>query len=149
MGYCGRLTKSAHFIPIQVTYNAKKLAKIYLKEIVRLHGVLISIISYWGTQFTSTFWKKLHEELGTRLDLSTAFHPQIDGQSERMIQVLKDMLRACVMDFGGYFDQFSPLAKFTYNKNYHLSINMVLVEALYGRRCRSPIGWFDAFEVRP
>ena len=71
-----RLTKSAHFIPVKVTYNAEKLAKIYISEIVRLHGVPLSIISDRGTQFTSKFWKTLHAELGTRLDLSTAFHPQ-------------------------------------------------------------------------
>ena len=77
-----RLTKSAHFIPVKVTYNAEKLAKLYISEVVRLHGVPLSIISDRGTQFTSKFWKTLHAELGTRLDLSTAFHPQTDGQSE-------------------------------------------------------------------
>ena len=80
-----RLTKSAQFILVKVTYNAEKLAKIYISEIVRLHGVPLSIISDIGTQFTSMFWKTLHAELGTRLDLSTAFHPQTDGQSERTI----------------------------------------------------------------
>ena len=84
-----RLTKSAHFIPVKVTYNIEKLAKIYISEIVRLHGVPLSIISDRGTQFTCIFWKTLHAELGTRLDLSTAFHHQTDGQSERTIQVLK------------------------------------------------------------
>ena len=97
-----RLTKSAHFIPVKVTYNAEKLAKLYISEIVRLHGVPLSIISGRGTQFTSKFWKTLHAELGIRLDLSTAFHPQTDGQSERVIQVLKDMLRACVIEFCGH-----------------------------------------------
>ena len=144
-----RLTKSAHFIPVKVTYNAEKLAKIYVSEIVWLHGVPLSIISDRGTQFTSMFWKTLHAELGTRLDLSTAFHPQTDGQSERTIQVLEDMLRACVIEFGGHWDSFLPLAEFSYNNSYHSSIDMAPFEALYGRRCRSPIGWFDAFEVRP
>ena len=95
-----RLIKSAHFIPVKVTCNAEKLAKLYISEIVRLHGVPLSIISDRGTQFTSMFWKTLHVELGTRLDLSTVFHPQTNGQSERMIQVLEDMLRACVIEFG-------------------------------------------------
>ena len=85
-----------------MTYNAEKLAKLYISEIVRLHGVPLSIISDRGTQFTSKFWKILHAELGTRLDLSTAFHPQTDGQSERTIQVFEDMLRACVIQFGGH-----------------------------------------------
>ena len=70
-----RLTKSAHFIPVKVTYNVEKLAKLCISEVVRLHGVPLSIISDRGTQFTSIFWKTLHAELGTRLDLSTAFHP--------------------------------------------------------------------------
>ena len=91
----------------------------------------------------------MQKELGTRVDLSTTFHPQTDGQSERTIQVLEDMLRACVIDFGGQWDQFLPLAEFAYNNSYHSSIEMAPFEALYGRRCRSPIGWFDAFEVRP
>ena len=94
-----RLTKSAHFIPVKMTYNAEKLARLYISEIVRLHGVTHSIISDRGTQLTYKFWRTLHSELGTRLDLSTAFNPQIDGQSERTIQVLEDMLRACVIEF--------------------------------------------------
>ena len=81
----------------------------------------------------------MHAELGTRLDLSTAFHPQTDGQSERTIQVLEDMLRACVIEFGGHWDDL-PLAEFSYNNSYHSSIDMAPFEALYGRRCRSPIG---------
>ena len=84
-----RLAKSSHFIPVKVTYNAEKLDRLYISEIVRLHGVPLSIISYRGTQFTSMFWRSLHAEIGTRLDLSTAFHPQTDGQSERTIQVLE------------------------------------------------------------
>ena len=83
------------------------------------------------------------------MDLSTAFHPQTEGKSERTIRVLEDMLRACVIEFGGNWDNFLPLAEFSYNNSYHTSIDMAPFEALYGRRCRSPIGWFDAFEVRP
>ena len=106
------LNNSSHFIPVKVTYNAEKLDKIYISKIVRLHGVPLSIISDRGTQFTSMFWKTLHAELGTGLDLSTAFHPQTDGQSERTIQVLEDMLRACVIEFGGQWDRFLPLEEF-------------------------------------
>ncbi|XP_069154563.1 uncharacterized protein [Solanum lycopersicum] len=125
-----QLTKSAHIVPVQTTYNSERLAKIYIREIVRLHGVPISIISDRGTQFTSHFWRCMQKELGTRVDLNTAFHPQTDGQSERTIQVLEDMLRACVIDFGGHWDQFLPLAEFTYNNNYHSSIEMAPFEAL-------------------
>ena len=102
-----------------MTYNAEKLARLYISEIVRLHGVPLSIISDRGTQFTSMFWKTFHVELGTRLDLNTAFHPQTDGQSERTIQVLEDMLLACVIEFGGHWDNFLPLAEFSYNNSYH------------------------------
>ncbi|XP_060190769.1 uncharacterized protein LOC132620065 [Lycium barbarum] len=84
-----------------------------------------------------------------RLDLSTAFHPQNDRQSEGTIQVLQHMIRACVIDFGGNWDLLLPLAEFAYNNSYKSSIDMASFEALYGRRCRSPIGWFYVFEVRP
>ena len=136
-----RLTKSGHFIPVKVTYNVEKLAKLYISEIVRLHGVPLSIISDRGMQFTSKFWRSLHAELGSRYDLSIAFNPQTYVQSERTIQVLEDMLRACVIEFGGHWDKFLPLAEFSYNNSYHSSIDMAPFEALYGRRCRSPIGW--------
>ena len=89
-----RLTKSAHFLPVRTNYSLDKLAEIYIDEIVRLHGVPISIISDRDPRFTSRFWKKLHEFLGTKLNFSTAFHPQTDGQSERVTQVLEDMLRS-------------------------------------------------------
>ena len=96
-----RLTKTAHFLPIKNTYSTDRLARLYVSQIVCLHGVLVSIVSDRGSTFTSVFWQELHKALGTRLDFSTAFHPQTDGQSERTIQTLEDMLRMCVMDFGG------------------------------------------------
>ncbi|KAG8500940.1 hypothetical protein CXB51_002866 [Gossypium anomalum] len=96
-----RLTKSAHFIPVRTDYSLQKLAKLYVAGIVRLHGVPVSIISDRDPRFTSRFWRKLQEALGTRVDFSTAFHPQTDGQSERVIQVLEDMLRGCIIDFHG------------------------------------------------
>lgn len=94
------------------------------------------------------FWRAFQEALGTRLDLSTAFHPQTDGQSERTIQILEDMLRACVLDFGGSWDKHLPLIEFAYNNSYQASIQMAPFEALYGRRCRSPIGWFELCEAK-
>ncbi|WMV19197.1 hypothetical protein MTR67_012582 [Solanum verrucosum] len=124
-----RLTRLAHFILIRIYYNAEQLAKVYVKEIVRLHGVPFSIISDRGTQSTSKFWRKLHDELGTQLTFSTTFHPQMDGQSERTIQVLKDMLRACVIDFGGHWNKFLPLCEFSYNNSYHSSIDIAPFEA--------------------
>jgi len=99
-----RLTKLAHFLPAKTTYSVAQYARLYIREIVRLHGVPASIISDRGPQFTSRFWRKLQEALGTQLNFSTAFHPQKDGQSERTIQTLEDMLRMSVLDFGGQWD---------------------------------------------
>ncbi|KAE8667313.1 Kinesin-3 [Hibiscus syriacus] len=117
-----RLTKSAHFIPIRINYSLGKLAKLYIYEIVRLHGVPLSIISDLDLRFTSRFWKALHEALGTRLNFSTSFHPQTDGQSERVIQVLEDMLRGYVIDFRSSWEDFLPLAEFAYNNSYQANL---------------------------
>ncbi|KAA3460517.1 reverse transcriptase [Gossypium australe] len=121
-----RLTKSAHFVPVRMDYSLQKLAKLYVAEIVRLHGVPVSIISDRDPRFTSRFWKALHQALGTRLDFSTAFHPQSDGQSERVIQILEDMLRGCVLEFRGSWEEFLPLAEFAYNNSYQASERQVL-----------------------
>jgi len=96
-----RLTKSAHFLPLRTTYNAEQLAELYIKEIVRLHNVPISIVSNRDTKFASQFWYGFQTAMGTELNLSTAFHPQTNGQSERTIQTLEDMLRACALDYTG------------------------------------------------
>ncbi|GJR66266.1 putative reverse transcriptase domain-containing protein [Tanacetum coccineum] len=95
-----RLTKSAHFIPTRETDNMETLTRLYIKEIVSRHGVPISIISDRDSHFTSRSWQSLQSALGTQLDMSTTYHPETDGQSERTIQTLEDMLRACVIDFG-------------------------------------------------
>ncbi|GJW99293.1 putative reverse transcriptase domain-containing protein [Tanacetum coccineum] len=113
-----RLTKSAHFLAIREDYSTEKLAKIYIDEIVARHGVPVSIISDRDGRFTSRCWQTVQKALGTRLDMSSAYHPQMDSQSERTIQTLEDMLRACVIDFG----------------------------ALYGRKCRSPVLWAEIGE---
>ncbi|KAA3470587.1 DNA/RNA polymerases superfamily protein [Gossypium australe] len=143
-----RLTKSAHFILVRTDYSLQKLAKLYVTKIVRLHGVLVSIISNRDPRFTSRFWRVLHEALGTRLDFSTAFHPQTDGQSERVIQILEDMLISCVIDFKGSWEDYFSLAEFTYNNSYQSSIQMALYEALYGSRCRTPTCWIELGERR-
>ncbi|GKB33878.1 reverse transcriptase domain-containing protein [Tanacetum coccineum] len=141
-----RLTKSAHFLAIREDYSTEKLAKIYIDEIVARHGVPVSIISDRDGRFTSRCWQTVQKALGTRLDMSTAYHPQTDGQSERTIQTLEDMLRACVIDFGGSWDVHLPLAEFSYNNSYHSSIRCAPFEALYGRKCRSPILWAEIGE---
>src|ERR671933_1334648 len=142
-----RLTKSARFIAIRETDPAEKLAQIYVNEVVARNGVPLSIISDRDGRFTSRFWKSLQECLGTNLDMSTAYHPQTDGQSKRTIQTLEDMLRACVIDFGKGWDKHLHLAEFSYNNSYHASIKAAPFEALYGRKCRSPLCW-DELEDR-
>ena len=141
-----RLTKSAHFLPVRVDYSLNKLAEIYIDEIVRLHGTPVSIVSDRDPRFTSRFWPSLQEALGTKVKFSTSFHPQTDGQSERTIQTLEDMLRACVMEFKGSWDQHLSLMEFAYNNSYHASLGMAPYEALYGRKCRTPICWDEAGE---
>ncbi|GKA58123.1 putative reverse transcriptase domain-containing protein [Tanacetum coccineum] len=106
-----RLTKSAHFLAIREDYSTERLARLYINEIVARHRVPVLIISDRDGRFTSRFRKTLQKALGTRLDMSTAYHPQTDGQSERTIQTLEDMLRACVIDFGGNWDVHLPLAE--------------------------------------
>ncbi|GJW78402.1 putative reverse transcriptase domain-containing protein [Tanacetum coccineum] len=108
-----RLTKSPHFLPMKETYSMEILMRLYLKEVVSRHGVLVSIISDRDSRFTSHFWQSLQKALGTQLDMSTAYHPQTDGQSERTIQT------------------------------YHTSIKAAPFEALYGHKCRSPVCWAE------
>ncbi|GKD69375.1 putative reverse transcriptase domain-containing protein, partial [Tanacetum coccineum] len=141
-----RLTKSAHFLPMREDYKMDRLARLYLKEIISRHGVPILIIFDHDSRFTLRFWQSMQEALGTRLDMTTAYHPQTNGQSERMIQTLEDMLRAYVLDFEGSWDVHLPLVKFSYNNSYQSSVMCAPFEALYGRKCRSPIMWAEIGE---
>ncbi|GKA03341.1 reverse transcriptase domain-containing protein [Tanacetum coccineum] len=119
-----RLTKSAHFLPMREDYKMERLARLYLNEIVARHGVPISIISDRDSRFTSRFWQSMREALGTRLDMSMAYHPQIDGS----------------------WDVHLPLVEFLYNNSYHSSVRCAPFKALYGRKCRSPIMWAEVGE---
>ncbi|KAJ9567118.1 hypothetical protein OSB04_003084 [Centaurea solstitialis] len=141
-----RLTKSAHFLEMRETLPMDKLAKLYIDEVVRRHGIPLSIVSDRDIRFTSRFWDILQEGLGTKLKLSIAYHPQTDGQSERTIQTLEDMLQSCIIDFSGNWDTHLPLVEFAYNNSYHSSIGMAPFEALYGRKCRTPTCWLEAGE---
>ncbi|GKE85899.1 putative reverse transcriptase domain-containing protein, partial [Tanacetum coccineum] len=123
--------------------STEKLAKIYIDEIGMRHGVLMSIISDRDGRFMSRCWQTVQKALGTRLDMSMAYHPQMDGQSECTIQTLEDMLRACVIDFGGSWDVHLPLTEFSYN---NLSIRCAPFEALYGRKLWSPVLWAEIGE---
>ncbi|GKA36370.1 putative reverse transcriptase domain-containing protein [Tanacetum coccineum] len=136
-----RITKSAHFLPMREDDSMEKLTRQYLKEVVLRNGVPVSIISDRNGRFTSHFWQSLQKALGTRLDMSTAYHPQTDGQSERTIKMLEDMFRACVLDVRKSCNRHLPLVEFLYNNSYHTSIKATPFEVLYGHKCRSPIYW--------
>ncbi|GJX40638.1 putative reverse transcriptase domain-containing protein [Tanacetum coccineum] len=125
-----------------------KLARMYLKEVVTKHRIPVLIICDRDPRFASNFWKSLQKAFGTSLDMSNAYHPQTDGQSERTIQTLEDMLRACVIDFGNGWVKHLPLVEFSYNNSYHASIKAAPFEALYGRKCRSPVCWAEVGQVQ-
>ena len=136
-----RLTKSEHFLAVRMTFTLEEFCRLYIREIVRLHGVPVSIVSDRDPRFTAQFWKSFQKAMGTQLLMSIAFHPQTDGQSERTIQILEDMLRACVLDLKGSWEEHLPLVEFAYNNSYQASIQMAPYKALYRRPCRSPIYW--------
>ncbi|WVZ97292.1 hypothetical protein U9M48_042841 [Paspalum notatum var. saurae] len=136
-----RLTKLAHFILVNTTYSGARLAELYISRMVCLHGVPKRIISDRGSQFTSRFWKQLHDSLDSKLRFSTAYHLQTDGQTERTNQILEDMLRACAIQYGTSWDKSLPYAEFSYNNSYQASLKKSPFEALYGRRCRTPLFW--------
>ena len=142
------LTKFAHFILVKFTYSAEDYARSMLDYILCRHGILLSIILDRGAQFTSRFLRSFQKGLGTKVKLSTVFHPQTNGQAKPTIQTLEDMLRACIIDFTGNWDKHLPLVAFAYNSSYHSSIFMALYEALYGRICRSQIIWFEMGEYK-
>ncbi|GJQ99143.1 putative nucleotidyltransferase, ribonuclease H [Tanacetum coccineum] len=136
-----RLTKTAHFLPIRKDFSISRLAEMFQQEIVRLHGTPSAIVSDRDPRFTSRFWKGLQNAWGTRLKFSTAFHPETDGQSERTIQTLEDMLRSCALEWTGNWDDYICLVEFAYNNSWHASIKCAPFEMLYGRKCRAPICW--------
>ncbi|KAH0781018.1 hypothetical protein KY290_000616 [Solanum tuberosum] len=136
-----RVTKSSRFLAVKTMNSAEDYAKIYINEIVRLNEVPLSIISNRGPQFTSHFWKSFQKGSSTHVNLSTTFHQQTYGKAEHTIQTLEDMLRACVINFKGSWDDHLPLTEFAYNNSYHSRIQIAPYEAFYGRRYRSPVGW--------
>nr|GEX10177.1 putative reverse transcriptase domain-containing protein [Tanacetum cinerariifolium] len=138
-----RLTKSALFLPMRETDPIEKLARMCLKEVVTRNGIPVSIISDRDGRFASNFWRSLQKALVTTLAMSTAYHAETDRQSERTIQTLKDMMCACVIDFRKGWVKHFLLVEFSYNNNYHASIKAAPFEALYGRKCRSPICWAE------
>eukprot|EP00253_Pinus_taeda_P030577 PITA_30577 len=136
-----KLSKAAHFIPVQSTYRAAQIAHIFMQNVFKLHGLPKTIISDRDVKFTSTFWKTLFAELGTQLNFSTAYHPQTDGQTERVNQMVEDMLRACVMQQPTRWEDYLHLVEFAYNNGYHTSTQMSPFEVMDGRKCRTPTSW--------
>ncbi|GJV73872.1 putative reverse transcriptase domain-containing protein [Tanacetum coccineum] len=142
-----RLTKSTHFLSIRENDPLDKLARLYLDRIVARHIIHVSIIYDRDGRFTSNFWKSFQKALGTDISMST-YHPETDGQSERTIQTLEDMLHACVINFGKGWVKHLPLAEFSYNNSYHASIKAAPYEALYGQKCRSLVCWAEVGEAQ-
>eukprot|EP00253_Pinus_taeda_P030099 PITA_30099 len=136
-----KLSKAAHFIPVQSTYRAAQIAHIFMQNVFKLHGLPKTIIFDRDVKFTSAFWKTLFAELGTQLNFSTAYHPQTDGQTERVNQMVEDMLRAYVMQQPTRWEDYLHLVEFAYNNGYHTSTQMSPFEVLYGRKCRTPASW--------
>jgi len=139
-----RLPKLAHFLPVKTIYRAQHYAELYISHILSLHGIHKTIISDRGAQFIARFWEHFHTSLGTRLIRSSAYHPRTDFQTERINQILEDMLRACALSYTQKWNECLPLAEFSYNNRYQESIKMAPFEALYGRKCRTPLNWSEA-----
>jgi hypothetical protein len=136
-----QLTKSAHFIPVNTSYSVQKYAEIYIAHVLCLHGVPKMIVSDRGSQFVAHFWEQLHASLGTHLIHSSAYHPQTDGQIERVNQILEDMIRACVIEYLVSWDKNLPWAEFSYNNCCQECLKMAPLEALYVRQCLTPLNW--------
>ncbi|KAJ1692761.1 hypothetical protein LUZ63_009459 [Rhynchospora breviuscula] len=135
------LTKIAHFIPLKAEVSGRELAELFFRYQIKYHGCPETIISDRDTRFTSHFWKSFQESMGTKLNFSTAHHPQTDGQSERTIQTLEDMLRACALSFGGSWADHLHMAEFAYNNSYHASLGTSPSEAYCGHAWRTPLWW--------
>ena len=125
-----RLTKAAHFLALKTTYISEQLANLYIKEITTLLGIPLSIVSDHDNKFVYECCHGFQTTMGTELHMSTAFHPQTDGQSERTIQTLEDMLISCTINYASSWNHNLPLVEFAYNNSYHASIRVAL---LYGR----------------
>jgi hypothetical protein len=136
-----RLTKTAHFIVVHTTYSVHQYAELYMDQIVRLHGIPKTMISGRGTQFVARFWEQLHECLGTKLIHSSSYHLQTDGQTERINQILEDMLQASILHFDKSWDKCLSLAEFSYNNSYQASLKMAPFDALYERHFEQVGSW--------
>jgi hypothetical protein len=134
-----KLTKETHIISVKTTHKETNIAEIYMKEVARLHGVSKTIVSYRDPKFTSNFWRGLFKGFNTNLNLSTMYHPELDGKKERTNMIIKDMLKMYVIDQPSKWEDYIHLVDFSYNNGYKVSLKMSLFEALYGRKCNTPM----------
>jgi hypothetical protein len=141
-----RFLKVAHFILVKTTYKGAKIAELYITRIMCLHRVPKNIVSGRGTQFMSRFWEKLHEAMDTRLNFSSTYHLQTDGQTEMVNQTLEDMLRACALKDSKSWDKCLSYVESSYNNSYQKSLKMSPFEVLYGHKCRTPLSWNEPGE---
>ena len=136
-----KISKSSHFKPVKSTYKAVNIVVIFMKEIFRLHGVLKVIVLNRDAKFTGNFWKSLFKCLGIQLNFNTAYHPQTYGKTERVNQVLEDMLRMYVVENPGKWEDYLDLVEFAYNNHFQVCAGMSPFEILSGRKCNTPISW--------
>jgi hypothetical protein len=136
-----KLTKVSHFIPLKTTHKETNVVDIYMKEVARLHGFPKTIVSYRDPKFTSKLWKGLFKGFKTNMKFKTAYHPESDGKTKRVNQVIEDMLRMYVVDKPSKWDNYLHLVEFSYNNGYQASLKMSMFEALYGKKCNTPVSW--------
>jgi hypothetical protein len=136
-----KLTKAAHFIPLKTTHKAADVANIFIKEVERLHRIPKMIVSDRDPKFTSNLWKGLFKGFGANLNFSTTYHPESDGQTERVNRVIEDILRMYVIDKPSRWEDYLHLVEFACNNGYHASLKMSPFEELYGRKCNTPVRW--------
>jgi hypothetical protein len=135
------LTKAAHFVPMRMSHTTTNIAEIYMREIVRLHGIPKAIVFDRDTKFTSNLWRGLLKRFGTNMNFSIAYHPQLHGKTERVNQMIEDMLIMYVMDNPSMWEDYLHLVEFSYNNWYQASLKMSPFEALYGRERNTPVIW--------
>jgi hypothetical protein len=136
-----KLTKDSHYMPMKTTHTMTNIAEIFMKEIARLHEIARKIISNKDTNFTSNFWRRLIKVFGTNINFITTYHPQTDGKTRRVNRITEDMLRMYVMDKPSKWEDYLHLVEFSYNNGYQASLRMSPFEALYGKKCDSPVSW--------
>jgi hypothetical protein len=141
-----KLTKETHFISVKTTHKTSNIVKIYMKEVYMLHVVLKAIVSNKDPKFTFNFWKGLLKVFGTNLNLSTTYHLESNGKIERTNRIIKDMLRMYVMEQPSKWEDYIHLDEFAYNNGYQASLEMSPFEALYGRKCNTPVSWDDPID---